>query len=136
MQIDDEDLTQEQDSPVEQFNQEIPAPEQNVSNIQLYPDGPGDFEPKANDPLDDLVLSPDDIPPKEYVTGFNQAYLLSAEEPKLLDDIIRGISPSSLFLEGFFDGKDQWKHEREKEQENELAQLRNRGKDKDRDFVR
>ncbi len=134
MQIDDEEHNLEQDSHEEPSGLENTTPEQ--EHIQLYPDGHDDIETPSHDTVDDIVLSIDESPPKEYTDGFNNAYLLAATEPELLEDIVRGLNPSSIYIEGFFAGKDQWKHEQEKEQENELAQLRNRGKDKDREFER
>ncbi|MEA3427303.1 MAG: hypothetical protein U9R46_13750 [Bacteroidota bacterium] len=136
MQIDDEEQSLEQDSQEEQSGLENTTPEQEPEGVQWYPDGPDDIEPPVHDATDDMVLSADENPPKEYTDGFNNAYLIAAEEPELLEDIVRGLNPSSIYLEGFFAGKDQWKHEQVKDQENELAQLRSRGKDKDREFER
>lgn len=136
MQIDDEEQSLEQDSQEEQSGLENTTPEHESESVQWYPDGPDDIAHPEQDAADDMVLSVDELPPKEYTDGFNNAYILAAEEPKLLEDIVRGLNPSGIYFDGFFAGKDQWKHEQEKEQENELAQLRSRGKDKDREFER
>lgn len=136
MQIDDEEQSLKQDSQEEQTGPANTIPEQEPQGVQLYPDGPDEIEPSGHSAADEMVLSADENPPQEYTTGFNNAYLLATAEPELLEDIVRGLNPSSLFLEGFFNGKDQWKHEQEKVQENEMAQLRSRGKDKDREFER
>lgn len=130
MQIDDEEQSLEQDSSQEQPGLENTTPTQNT---QMYPDGPNNMEPLVHDAVDDFVLSQDETPSKEYTDGFNNAYLLAAEAPELLEDIVRGLNPSNIYIEGFFAGKDQWKYEQAKEQENELAQLRSRGKDLERE---
>lgn len=135
MQNDDDEQSLEQDSQDEQSGLENTTPEQEQESVQLYPDGPDDLE-SSEHTADEIVLTADENPPKEYTDGFNNAYILASEEPELLEDIVRGLNPSSVFLEGLFAGKDQWNHEQEKEQENELAQLRSRGKDKDREFER
>jgi hypothetical protein len=135
MEIDDDEQSLDQDSQEEQSGLENPTPEQEPEEVQWYPEGFDDIEPPVQD-AEDLVLSAEEAPPREYTDGFNSAYLLASQEPELLDDIVRGLNPSSVYLEGFFNGKDQWKHEQEKIHENELAELRSRGRDKDRDFER
>lgn len=136
MQIDDEEQSLQQDSQEDQPGLENTSPEQESERVQWYPDSPDDIEPPTADLGDDMVLSADENPPQEYTTGFNNAYLLASEEPQLLEDIVRGLNPTGIYFEGFFAGKDQWKHEQEKAQKNEMAQLRSRGKDIDREFER
>ncbi|MDP3666058.1 MAG: hypothetical protein Q8R50_05210 [Sediminibacterium sp.] len=61
---------------------------------------------------------------REYVRGFNNAYLLAEHEPQLLADITRSVNPSNEYFEGFFSGKEEWELEQSKDQLNELEQLR------------
>ena len=72
-------------------------------------------------------------PSKEFVRGFNDAYILAAHEPVLLSDMSRSLNPTNDFFEGFFAGKDQWQIEQEKSNERELSALRNRSKERERD---
>jgi len=70
---------------------------------------------------------------RDYVWGFNSAYLLSEHEPQLLSDMARGMNPSNDFTEGFFAGKSEWEIEQSKDQLNEIDQLREQPEEQNRD---
>ena len=65
---------------------------------------------------------------KQYIKGFNNGYLLAKHEPALLSKIMTGLAPANDYLEGIFEGKDQYEREATKSKLDELQELRNKGK--------
>ena len=73
---------------------------------------------------------------KQYITGFNNGYILAKHEPALLSKIVKDISPKTDYVEGLFSGKEEYEIERSRLHENELSQLRNRSQNRDRNLER
>jgi len=62
---------------------------------------------------------------QQYQKGFNNAYVLAEHEPVLLDAITKELAPTTEYLGGFLDGKQQFEFDRERIQLEELKGLRN-----------
>lgn len=71
-----------------------------------------------------------------YTRGFNNGYLMAEHEPILLSSILNGLSPSSDYLEGLFNGKEEYELERDRIRMDELSRLRGDSIDKDQDLER
>lgn len=71
---------------------------------------------------------------EKFVTAFNNGYILARYEPKLLNSITRGLSPTNIYLEGLFAGKNQFELDICKDQFFELLRLRERSQYKQNDF--
>jgi hypothetical protein len=75
----------------------------------------------------------------EYTKAFNNGFILAEHNPELLEKVTQNIPPSYNYLEGFFDGKEEYEREQEQSKKlDELQVLRNQSKDweieKERDF--
>lgn len=71
---------------------------------------------------------------EKFVSAFNNGYLLARYEPNLLNSITRRLSPTNIYLEGLFAGKNQFELEISKDQIFELLRLRERAQYKQNDF--
>jgi hypothetical protein len=70
----------------------------------------------------------------EYIKAFNNGFVLAEHNPELLEKVTQNIPPSYNYLEGFFDGKEEYERSKEKAIISEIEQLRNNSKSMDRDF--
>ncbi len=69
---------------------------------------------------------------KKYLKGFNSAYLLAKNNPKLLQEILNTNSLND-YIQGLKDGKDVFEHVKVKSRSEELINIRSR-KDRNRDI--
>ena len=63
-----------------------------------------------------------------YIKGFNHGYALTRHEPGLTAKIIKMLKPTTDYLSGFFNGKEEWELEHSLIQLETLRQLRNQCK--------
>ena len=68
---------------------------------------------------------------QQFITGFNNGYLLAKHEPKLLNKIAKTIEPVNDYLSGFISGKEEYELEYMNTQLKNLSQLRNHQQGKD-----
>jgi hypothetical protein len=71
---------------------------------------------------------------QQFVTGFNNGYLLAKHEPDLLTKLVKTLEPKNDYLSGFFSGKEEFELEVQKNQLNELGNIRNKSKDRNLDL--
>ena len=71
---------------------------------------------------------------KQYIQAFNNGYFLACYELKLINDIIKNLTPFNNYTSGLFSGKDQALLELKRETDlEELLQLRSKSTQKDID---
>ncbi len=75
-------------------------------------------------------------PEEEYTKAFNSGFILAEHNPELLEKVTQNIPPSYNYLEGFFDGKEEFDKNKEMAIVSEIEQLRNKSKSMDRDHTR
>ena len=73
---------------------------------------------------------------KQYVTGFNNGYILAKHEPGLLSKIVKNLSSTTNYLQGLFSGKEEYELEHSRVHENELNLLRNKSQNQEKGFER
>lgn len=66
---------------------------------------------------------------KQYIQAFNNGYVLAKHEPDFLNLLIRNLTPTNNYLQGFFSGRKQVDMENNKNHLSELQLLRNRSND-------
>jgi hypothetical protein len=72
----------------------------------------------------------------QFITAFNNGYTLAKYEPQLLDTVTKNLSPSNTYLEGLFEGKEQYVKEYTQEKLIDLDNLRNHNQEKDKELGR
>lgn len=85
-------------------------------------------------------MQEEQTPSQEYIKAYNQGYMIQKHLPDLADNISRSL-PNTERSEGFKDGQEQYKFEREKSrpkflQSDRLSKINpdpNKSKDKDKD---
>lgn len=73
---------------------------------------------------------------RDFVQGFNNAYLIAEYEPDVLAQISLANNVQNEYFDGFFAGKVQWEREQGQSQTNELEKIRNRSRDRENDLER
>jgi hypothetical protein len=71
-----------------------------------------------------------------FTKGFNHGYLLARYEPGLLASVVKNVSPTGDYLEGFFSGKEEYEIEQTRDPLVELSRLRDHAKERDHDLGR
>jgi hypothetical protein len=71
---------------------------------------------------------------KQFVTGFNNGYLIAKYEPAISSKITKNLQPAAGYLEGFLAGKEEYEIENIKSQEKDLEQIRARSNDREKDL--
>ena len=66
---------------------------------------------------------------KQFITGFNNGYLLAQYEPEMLTSLLTQISPVNSYISGMTYGKKEYELELQSKQLDDLGRLRNKGKD-------
>jgi hypothetical protein len=72
----------------------------------------------------------------QFITAFNNGYTLAKYEPKLLDTVTKNLSPTNTYLEGLFEGKEQYAKEYTQDKLTDLDNLRGNTQEKDKDLGR
>lgn len=72
----------------------------------------------------------------QFITAFNNGYTLAKYEPKLLDIVTKNLSPTNTYLEGLFEGKEQYVKEYTQEKLTDLHNLRNHTRENDKELGR
>jgi hypothetical protein len=71
---------------------------------------------------------------QQYIRGFNSGFLLAQFEPKLLDTVTKNLHSMNEYLEGLFDGREEFEIEQTRLQSEELKRLRTRSQDREIDL--
>lgn len=71
---------------------------------------------------------------KQYIQGFNNGYLLEKFEPTLLATVLKDLSPTTPYLEGLIEGKDQLELEHSQKELDDLHRLRDDTLSRDNDL--
>ena len=66
--------------------------------------------------------------------GFNHGYLFAKYTPSLLAKIVKRLTPSNDYFQGFFSGSKEYEIERSKSHLDDLTQLRSKDKSRNLDL--
>lgn len=73
---------------------------------------------------------------QQYIRAFNNGYILTHYEPKLLNVISKNLAQTNNYLKGFFAGKEQKEFEQGKEKLSEIEELRNQSNNRGEELSR
>ena len=71
---------------------------------------------------------------KQFITGFNNGYLLAKFLPELLIRLVKNLTPTNEYFQGFFSGSKEFEMENSKRQLDDLRRIRTQTKRLGRDF--
>jgi hypothetical protein len=66
---------------------------------------------------------------QQFITGFNNGYLLAQYEPEILNTMLSKINPVNSYIAGMNYGKQEYEIEQQANQLDDLGKLRNKGKE-------